>query len=127
MNRRTLGLAIGSAITTFLLVGAATIELLGAGEAPGIGIVGVFVGVVAGLIAGGVVSGYGNRVAGLTERALIAYATFGIVFVGLAGIRYVNVPGADDVITFPVQIGVSVLGAVALAVVGPILGEDRTR
>jgi hypothetical protein len=127
MDLRALALAIGSACTTFLLVGAATIELLGAGEAPGIGIIGVFVGFVAAMIAGGVVGGYGNRVVGVTERALIAYATFGIVFLGLAGMRYVNVPGADDVITFPVQIGISILGAVLLAVVAPILDHDRNR
>jgi hypothetical protein len=127
MNLRTLALAIGSALTTFLLVGAATIELLGAGEAPGIGIIGVFVGFVAGTIAGGIVGGYGNRVAGVTERVLIAYATFGIVFIGLAGMRYVNVPGADDVFTFPVQIGISILGAAVLAVVAPILEHERNR
>jgi hypothetical protein len=110
-----------------MLVGATTIELLGAGEAPGIGIVGVFVGLIAGVIAGGVVSGYGTQVVGVTERALIGYATFGIVFLALFGMRYVNVPGADDVISFPVQIGVSLLGAAVLAALGPMPEGDRER
>jgi hypothetical protein len=127
VNLRILALSVGAAITSFVVVGATTIELLGAGEAPGIGIIGVFVGLVAGVIAGGLVSGYGNRIVGVTERALIGYATFGVVFVALFGMRYVNVPGADDVITFPVQIGVSLLGAAVLGALGPMLRDDRNR
>lgn len=127
MNRRVLLLATGSAITSFLVVGAGTIELLGAGEAPGIGIIGVFVGLLAALAAGGIVGRYANRIAGASERVLIAYATFGFVFLLVAGLRYVNVPGADDVFSFPVHLGISVLAAAVLAVVAPIRGDDRNR
>lgn len=116
MDARTIALGAGTAMTTFLLAGAATIELLGAGEAPGIGIIGVFVGFVVGLLAGGAVVAAADRLSGIPAAALVGYATFGIAFVGIAGMRYVNVPGADDVFTFPVHLGLSVGAAVVLAV-----------
>jgi len=115
MTTRSLALGAGTATTTFLLAGAATIELLGAGEAPGIGIVGVFVGVVVGLLAGGLVAVYADRLSGVAMSALVAYATFGVAVVAIAGLRYVNVPYADDVFTFPVHLGVSVAVAVVAA------------
>jgi len=115
MNARTVALAIGTAVTTFLLVGAVTIELLGAGEAPGIGILGVFVGLVAGLVAGGLVGVTGDRVAGLPAAALVGYAAFGTTFLAIAAMSYVNVPGVDDVFTFPVRLGASAVVAVVAA------------
>jgi hypothetical protein len=115
MNARTVALALGTAVTTFLLVGAVTIELLGAGEAPGIGILGVFVGLAAGLVAGGLVGVAGDRIAGPPAAALVGYATFGVTFLAIAGMSYVNVPGVDDVFTFPVHLGVSAAVAVVAA------------
>lgn len=115
MNARTVALGAGTAVTTFLLAGAATVELLGAGEAPAIGIIGVFIGVVAGLLAGVIVSVYADRLSGIAASILVAYATFGVAFVAIAGMRYVNVPYADTVFTFPVHIGVSVMAAVVIA------------
>lgn len=115
MNARTVALAFGSAVTTFLVVGAVTIELLGAGEAPGIGILGVFVGLVAGLIAGGLVGVAGGRIAGVPAAVLVGYATLGTTFLAIAGMSYVNVPGVDDVFTFPVRLGVSAVVAVVAA------------
>ncbi len=55
MNVRTLALGVGTAVTTFLVVGATTVQFLDAGEAPGISILGVLVGLVTGLLADGVV------------------------------------------------------------------------
>lgn len=115
MKARTIALAAGSAVTTFLIAGAATIELLGAGEAPAIGIIGVLVGIITGVLAGGIVTVYADRLSGIATPALVAYATFGVAFVMIAGTRYVNVPYADDVFTFPVHIGVSVVIAVVVA------------
>lgn len=115
MKARTISLGTGTAITTFLLAGAATIELLGAGEAPAIGIIGVFVGVVAGLLAGGAVGVYADRLSGFASSILVVYSTFGVAFVAIAGMRYVNVPGADDVFTLPVHFGMSILAAVVVA------------
>lgn len=115
VNARLIVLGAGSAVTTFLLAGAATIELLGAGEAPAIGIIGVFVGIVVGLLAGVIVSMSADRLSGTAASALVAYATFGVAFVAIAGMRYVNVPYADTVFTFPIHIGVSVVAAVVVA------------
>jgi hypothetical protein len=115
MNARIVALGAGTAVTTFLLAGAATVELLGAGEAPAIGIIGVFIGVVAGLLAGVIVSVYADRLSGIAALILVAYVTFGVAFVAIAGMRYVNVPYADTVFTFPVHIGVSVMAAVVIA------------
>ena len=115
MNARTITLGVGTAVTTFLLAGAATIELLGAGESPGIGIIGVLVGLVVGLLAGGIVSGYAHRLTGIAVPVLVGYATLGIAFIAIAGMRYVNVPGADDVFTFPVHLSVSVVAAAVVA------------
>jgi hypothetical protein len=115
MSARTVALGAGTAVTTFLLAGAAAIELLGAGKSPAIGIIGVFVGVITGIVAGAMVSVYAARLSGIPASALVAYATFGVAFVVVAGMRYVNVPYADDVFTFPVQIGASVTVAVVVA------------
>jgi len=115
MNARTVALAAGTAVTTFLLAGAVTIELLGAGEAPGIGILGVFVGFVAGVVAGGLVGVAGGRITGAPAAALVGYATFGSTFLAIAAMSYVNVPGVDDVFTFPVRIAVSGVAAVIAA------------
>lgn len=116
MNARTVALALGTAVTTFLLVGAVTIELLGAGEAPGIGIIGVFAGLVAGLAAGVLVGVASDRIAGVPAAALLGYAAFGTTFLAIAAMSYVNVPGVDDVFTFPVRLVVSaVVAALATA------------
>ena len=112
MNARTIALGVGVAVTTVLVAGAATIELLGAGEAPGIGILGVVVGFIAGILAGGIASVYADRLSGIAASTLVAYATFGVAFVAIAGMRYVNVPGADEVFSFPVHIVLSVVAAV---------------
>jgi len=125
MTARRFALGTGTAVTTFLLAGAATIELLGAGEAPGIGIVGVFVGVVAGLLAGGIVGVYADRLSGVAASLLVAYATFGVAIVAIAGLSYVNVPGADDVFSVPVHVGVSLLAAVVVALLASRGGSGK--
>lgn len=56
-----------------------------------------------------------SRRFGVWLTALIVYASFGVVFVGIAGLSYVNVPGADSVFTFPVHVGTSLLLALAAA------------
>ncbi|MDG5776624.1 permease [Haloarculaceae archaeon H-GB2-1] len=126
MSVRTVALGVGTAVTTFLCVGAATILLLGAGEAPGIGIVAVAVGTVVGLFAGVVVARYSGTLTGVREAVLVAYATLGIVYLGIAAMSYVNVPGVDSVFTFPVRLGVSVGAAVLAALLSGWL-ESRER
>jgi hypothetical protein len=117
MNYRTLSLGLASAVTTFLLVGALSISVLGGlyGDSPGVGILGVLAGLVAGLVAGGVVAAFADRPTGLTAAALVAYATFGVAFLAIAALQYINAPGADAVFTFPVHLGTSVVVAVVVA------------
>ncbi|KYH24216.1 hypothetical protein HAPAU_36870 [Halalkalicoccus paucihalophilus] len=100
MNIHTIAFGVGAAVTTFLFTGAMSIQLLGAGEAPGIGIIGVFVGLVAGLLAGVTVSVYADSLRGLAHTILVAYAMFGVTVVAIAGMSYVNIPSSDNVFTF---------------------------
>jgi hypothetical protein len=120
-STRRIALGIGTAVTTFLLAAVVVIESLGAGEAPGIGILGVFGGLVAGLLAGALVVAYAGRLSGATTAALAAYATLGPAFVAIAGLSYVNVPGADAVFSFPVHVGTSVVLAVVAGVLAVYL------
>ena len=100
------------------------IELLSGqyGESPGSGIVGVLVGLVVGLLAGVTIVFTADRLSGVSATVLVAYATFGVVFLAVAGLRYVNVPGADEAFTFPAQVVVSLLLAVVVAV---LVGRGR--
>jgi hypothetical protein len=118
MNPRYVLLGLASAVTTFLLAGAATIGILTTwyGESPGIGILAVGVGVIAALFVGAVVTFTGERLSGLQATALVAYGAFVVAFLGIAGLSYVNVPGADEMFTFPVHLAVSLVIAVVAAV-----------
>ncbi|ODR82663.1 permease [Haladaptatus sp. W1] len=118
MNARAILFAVASAVTTVLLAGAATIELLSAvyGESPGVGMLGLVVGLVVGVSVGAGVVVTAGRFSGISLAALVAYATFGVAFLTIAGLRYVNVPGADALFTFPVHFAVSLLLALAVAV-----------
>lgn len=124
MNARTLILGLGTAVTTFLLVGGASIELAPAawGDNRSVGILAVFTGFVVGMLAGGAVAYRADLVARLTQAALVGYAALGVTFLAIAVMSYVNVPGADELFTFPVQLGVSLLVAVVLAV---LVGSGR--
>lgn len=104
-------------MTTFLLAGAVTIGILSTwyGESPGVGILGVGVGVVVALVVGAVVTFTGDRLSGPRAAALVAYGTFGVAFLAIAGLSYVNVPGADEVFTLPVHLGVSLVVAIVAA------------
>lgn len=114
MNLRSLTLGLGTAVTTFLLAAAAAIEFAPAawGDSPGVGIVGVFVGLILGLTVGVVVAFRTGRFSRLQTAAVVGYAALGLTFLAIAAMSYVNVPGVDEMFTFPVQLGVSVLVAV---------------
>jgi hypothetical protein len=117
MNARTIALGLAGAVTTFLVVAALTIQLLSGpyGESPGVGILGVFAGAVGALLAGIAIAAVAGRVSRRVLVGFVAYGTLGVAFLGVALLRYVNVPGADELFTFPVHIGVSVLLAVVAA------------
>lgn len=118
MNPRYLLLGSASAVTTFLLAGAVTIEILSTwyGEGPGAGILGVLIGTIIGLLVGAAITSTGDRLSGLGAVALVAYAVFGVAFLAIAGLSYVNVPGADEVFTFPVHLAVSSVVSIVAAV-----------
>jgi hypothetical protein len=118
MNSRDVLLGLASAVTTFLLAGAATIGILTTwyGESPGIGILAVGVGVIAALFVGAAVTFASERLSGLRAAALVAYGAFGVAFLGIAGLSYVNVPGADEMFTLPVHLAVSLAIAIVAAV-----------
>ncbi|MEF8825281.1 MAG: permease [Halapricum sp.] len=118
MNPRYFLLGLASAVTTFLLAGAVTIEILSTwyGEGPGVGILGVAVGVVVALLVGTVVTFTGDRLSGLRAAVLVAYGAFGVAFLAIAGMSYVNVPGVDEVFTFPVHLAASLVVAILAAV-----------
>ena len=127
MNLRNLSLGVAAAVTTFLLAGALSISVLGGlyGDSPGVGILGVLAGLVTGLAAGVVVVLFAARLAGITAAALVAYGTFGVAFLAIAGLQYVNVPGADAVFTFPVHLATSALVAVFVAAAVFVRSEER--
>ncbi|NIS37094.1 MAG: permease [Actinobacteria bacterium] len=107
----------GAAVTTFLLVGAATLEAVFAATRAdvGPGIVGVLVGVAAGLVAATLVASRWRRVGPRGRSLLLGYAAFGLTVVFLAGLSYVNVPGADDLLSVPVDVAIAAAVAVLVA------------
>jgi hypothetical protein len=117
VTTRRVAVGIACGITTFLLSGAVTISVLGGkyGESPGVGILGVATGLVAGLIAAVVVGAIVDRSRGAVATALVWYGSFGTAFLVIAGARYVNVPGADELFTFQIQLLVSALAAAVVA------------
>ena len=68
------------------------------------------------LLVGAVVTFTGDRFSGLRAAALVTYGAFGVAFLAIVGLSYVNVPGADEAFTFPVHLAVSVVSAIVTAV-----------
>lgn len=111
MNGRTLLTAIGSGITTFLLITVAVIEILDFEFSAIIALpIGLLVGVVV-LIGVGV--SMSSLSAGL-RRLLSAYAAFGLTILALLGLRYVNV--GRSVLSTDLIVGVGAAAAVAVYV-----------
>lgn len=118
MNLQKLAAVAGAAVTTFLLVGAATIELVfaGTGADVGPGIVGVFAGVAAGLVAAWLVAWRWGTVPEWGRSALLGYATFGLVMLFLAFLSYVNTPGVDELLSIELNLVIAAVVALAVAV-----------
>ena len=121
MNLQKLATLAGTAVTTFLLAGAATIEALTAatGADVGPGIVGVFVGVIAGLAAVVLVLWRWDALDRLPRAVLLGYGAFGLTILFLAFLSYVNTPGVDEYLGFyrnlVVAAGVAVVAGAAAA------------
>lgn len=126
MNPRKPIAALGSAATTFLVVGAAVIEAVSAatGADVGPGIVGVGVGVLAAIAVLALVAGRWNRLGETARQLLLGYAAFGLAFLFLSALSYVNVPGARAYLSVPLNAGISAVVAVAVAFV--LRGVDRS-
>jgi hypothetical protein len=118
VNFQKLATVACAAVTTFLLVGAVTIEAVTAavGGDIGPGIVGVFAGVVAGLAAATAVSLRWTVLAERARTVLLAYAAFGLTIVFLAALSYVNVPGADAYLGLQVNLVIASVAAIVIAV-----------
>lgn len=108
----------GAGATTFLLVGATTIEAVMAtiGGDIGPGIIGVVVGVLAGLVAVVAVALSWDRLANREHAVLVAYASFGLTLLMLAALSYVNVPGADEYLGFERNLVIAFVVALGAAI-----------
>jgi len=117
MTPRHLLAALGAAATTFLLVGAVVIEVVSAatGADVGPGIVGVGVGALAAIAALALVSWRWNRLSEAAQHLVLGYAAFGLAFLLLSALSYVNVPGARTYLSVPLNAGIAAVVAVVVA------------
>jgi len=109
---------IGAAVTTLLVVGAVVIEAVSAvtGADVGPGIVGVGVGALAAIAALALVAWRWGRLGETTRHLLLGYAAFGLAFLFLSALSYVNVPGARATLSVPINAGISAVVAVAVPI-----------
>jgi peptidoglycan/LPS O-acetylase OafA/YrhL len=117
VNLPKLATVTGAAVTTFLLLGAATIEVMTAtvGGDIGAGIVGVFVGAVAGLLAGWVVAWRWGHLDRRARSVLLGYGSFGLTVLFLAFLSYVNTPGVDAYLGFQTNLVIAAVVALVAA------------
>ena len=118
MNLQKYVAVAGAAVTSFLLVGAATIEVVYAATQAdvGPGIIGVFAGVVAGLIAATLVTWRWGAVAEWVRSTLLGYAAFGLTILFLAFLSYVNTPGVDTYLDLRTNVVIGAAVAVVVAI-----------
>lgn len=118
MNLQRLATVAGAGVTTILVVGAATIEIVTAvvGGDIGPGIVGVGVGLLAGLAAVAAVQWRWGRLEHRSRSVFFGYAAFGLTVLFLAFLSYVNVPGVDEYLDFALNLYIAAAVAVAAAV-----------
>ena len=126
MDGRQLLAAVGSALTTLLLVGAVVIEVVAGatGADVGPGIVGVAVGVLAALVALVLVVARWGRLGPSARPLVLGYAAFGLAFLVLSALSYVNVPGARQYLSVPLHAGIALVIALVVAA-GRRLGLGR--
>lgn len=117
MSSRQVIAAVGSGITTCLLVAVLVIELLAIEFSA---IVGVPVGLLAGLFVCVELLARFDKMSVARRRGMSAYAGFGLAVVALLSLRYLNVGRA--LLSVEVIVGISVLASTAVFVVGWLLG-----
>jgi hypothetical protein len=127
MRLRKLLIGVGTAITTFLLVDAAALELLPSFVGEGFDVVtaALALGALAALLAGALVTFQSGLLNLVAKATLAAYAVFGVAFVVLWWLTTNDVAGAASMLTLPVQIGVSLAAAVVTAFIA--LRRNRGR
>jgi hypothetical protein len=107
MDARHALTALGSGLTTGLVVAVLVIEVLTVEFSA---LVGLPVGVLAGLVVLATVGVAFDGLDAMERRALSAYAAFGLTVVGLAGLSYLNVvSGISAWVAAGVGLGVTVL------------------
>jgi len=121
VNYRRLATAIGSGFSTFPIVGAAVIELVG-GDI-GAGIVGVFAGFIAALTAVVVVFATWSRIGPRLRPLLDGYAAFGLAFFAVWFLRYGHVANLDEYVDIPGQIGIALAVGIAVSVISWLRGS----
>lgn len=120
MDLRKFVAVSGGAITTFLVVAAILIEAVTAatGADVGPGIIGVTAGALAALGAVLAVSYGWSRLTDRVRWAVAGYGSFGLAMLVLAGLSYVNVPGADEYLSLSRNLVVSAVVALAVTIGG---------
>lgn len=121
MTIRSLVAAIGGAASTFLIVGAVVIEAVTAatGADIGPGIIGVGVGAIAAIAVLVVISIRWSQLGVTGQWLLLGYAAFGLSFLFLSALSYVNVPGARATLSVPLNAGIAAVVAVTIGIAGP--------
>lgn len=107
---------LGAAVTTFLLAGAATIEVLTAtmGGDIGPGIVGVFAGLLAGVVVGVAVASRWPRLGPRGRAVTLGYAVFGLALLFLALLSYVNLPVIAPHLSLRSNLVIAAFAAIAI-------------
>lgn len=117
MNYPKLVAVVGAAVTSFLVVGAVTIEAVTVvtGGDIGPGIIGVLAGVVAGSVGAWAVQWRWVALAEGWRALLLAYGSVGLTLVFLAFLSYINTPGVDEFLGFQRNLAVAVTVAIVAA------------
>lgn len=118
MDVQKLAVTAGAAVTTFLLVGAATIAAVRAatGADIGPGIIGLFAAIAAGLVAAALGSWRWATLPEWSRSLLVGYAVFGLTLVFLAALSYVNTPGVAASLSFDRNLVIATFAAAAFAI-----------
>lgn len=128
MNLQKWASVLGSALTSFLLAGAATIELLmatiGGDIAPGI--IGVFTGSIAGLAVGAAVASQWPALGGGRRAAVLGYSVFGLAMLFLALLSYVHTPVIAQYLGLRPNLVIAAVVAIAVWLAASRQPDQRT-
>lgn len=121
MNPRTVGIAVGAGVATFLVVAVALIEALPFEFSA---IVGLPVGLLAGALVFVAIVVTGDSLGPVARRSVAGVAGFGYAVVLLLAVRYVNLVGLRSAITVESLVAVAVAVGVAVFVASWVAGRE---